>query len=488
MLARTMSLAPLALALLLAAAPASAGPPPEGTCPSLQARPQGSTRVEDALPAVLQAGTKLGISDLWRLRELLPEEIWRYRETFFFEGMQMEMGPCHRRYPLPAFFAEATREGAGKAHLDEEGNLQGHEAGLPFPPEQIDPTAPDAGARWAWNLQQRYRGAGPVGSFRLVDMPSRLGSVEVYRGEFFYVQTRHRADLAESDYALPERDEASFVAGGRFTEPFNARHLAWRQLRPAKAERRYQEPDDTFVYVPTMRKMRRSATAWIDGLFTPRYTVGGEAGGGGMPIGTGSEYGVDSIQPTAGLNIAASEDIRRGFTGLVIRPNAYVWRLVGEREVVAPLNGVRPGWPEDPDRNFGPSGLSVADDRWEVRWAVVIEGRARRVVEDVGRVTLYVDYQTQQPLYYIARRPNGLLLDVGILVHRFSGDVVGYPPWEGEGGGLALVFDPVAAVFYSVPEGGAGWRRESYDVVSVPVDGGRLRQMLALETLERRGR
>ena len=266
--------------LLLLASLGSAGAraelPHEGACPTLQGSGPGS-EVQDAGPVILKEGMKLSLSQLWMLRDLLPEEIWRYREVFFFEGMQMEMGPCHRVYPTPGFFQEATRRFADRVRLDEDGNLKDYVAGVPFPQDRIDPQDPQAGVKWAWNFQQRYRGAGPVGSFRLIDMPSRIGSVETYRGEFFYVQTRNRADLADSDYAVPDRSKATFVAGGRFTEPFNARHLAWRQLRPEKALRRYEEPDDTFVYVPNMRKMRRSATSWIDGLFTPRYTVGAEA-------------------------------------------------------------------------------------------------------------------------------------------------------------------------------------------------------------------
>jgi hypothetical protein len=428
---------------------------------------------------------RVGLEQLPLLHQLLPPEVWQFREVFFYEGMQMEMGPCHRRYPLPDFYEEATRAYAGQSELDDEGNLSGYVAGVPFPQDAIDPEAPDASTRWAWNFQQRFRGFGPVGSFRLTDMPSRLGSVETYRGTFFYVQTAHRADLPETDYRVPQRKKASFVAGGRFVEPFNARHLAWRQLRPNDAEEDWEEPDDTFVYVPTMRKMRRSATAWVDGLFTPRYTVGSEAGGGPVPFGTGDALGgVEAINPTAGLNIQSSEDIGRGFTGLALRPNAYQWRFLGEREVIAPLNGVREGYPESEDRNFGPSGLSVADDRWEIRWAVVIEGLARRKRDDTARVTLYLDYQTLHPLYYISRRSNGLPLEVGIFVHRYSGDRPTYPAWPG--GGKSHVFDPVAAAFYYV-SGGAGWRRESYDLRSVPVDPEKLRSLLSIEILERRG-
>lgn len=483
----------LAAAVLgVAAAPATPGGslpdaelPPEGRCPVISgAVAPGS---EDASAIRLREGMVLGMDDLFALRTLLPEEVWQHREVFFYEGMRLEIGPCHRRYPVPEHWKRATERFADRVELDEEGNLRGFVAGWPFPPEAIDESSdPLAGLKWAWNLELRYRGAGPVGTFRLTDMPSRLGSVETYEGEFFLVRTRGRSDLPETQYVVPDAEQNLWVAGGRFLEPTNARHLAWRQFRPEKVLTRYKEADDTFVYVPTMRKTRRAASTWVDGVFTPRYTVSGDAGGGPVPFGA-SQFGVQgSIQPTAGQSAAASEHIRKGFTGLALRPNAWRFRYAGAREVLAPLNGERPGWPLNPDRNFGPSGLSVATDRWDVRYAVVIEGVARRRLDDAARLKLYVDYQTGQPLYYITRRSNGLLLEVGILVHRFSDDTHDYPPLPG--GGRASVFDPVAAVFHSTAEGGTGWRRESYDVRSVGVDPDTLREMTSVSTLTRRGR
>ncbi len=269
----------LAAALLLArAAPAEL--PPEDQCPSLGGRP-GTPPGEDAAPFLLHEGMELAYEDTLRLISLVPPEIWRHRDAFFHEGMRMEIGACHRRYPVASFYDAATREFAGRAQLDEDGNLTDYVAGVPFPPETIDPQAPDAAVRWAWNLQQRYRGAGYFGKFRLVDMPASLGSDRTYLGTAFYVQTSHRADLPQSDYAVPDADDKLWIAGGRFLEPFDARHLAWRQMRPRKAERKYSQPDDTFVYVPTMRKVRRSATPWVDGIFTPATASAAARGAAG---------------------------------------------------------------------------------------------------------------------------------------------------------------------------------------------------------------
>lgn len=477
---------PLLAALLLAASPAASKPPPEGECPDFTGGARPGVDGDGGVPLV-EEGNVLRLGDLARLKSLLPKPVWSQRSAFFYEGMRMEIGACHRRYPTASFYRSATEKFAGEVSLDEEGGLHGYVAGTPFPPDSIDPDDPQAGTRWAWNYLYRYVGAGPVGKFRLVDMPSRLGTPHTYRGEFFWVRTAHRADLAASGYQTPEADGTVWVAGGRFQAPFNARHLAWRQLRPRETEQEYDAADDTFVYVPTMRKPRRAATTWVDGLFTPRYSVSGDSGaGGGVAYGSGGgEYnpGLKSVNPTAGLSIAATENIRRGFTGLALRPNAYEWTLVGETEVLAPLNASRQGWPSNPDRNYGPSGLSVASDRWDVRQAVVIQGLARRRVDDVAAVKLWIDYQTRQPLYMVTRRENGLLLEVGILVHRFSGGRPDYPAFPG--GEAAKVFDPVAASFYHVPGGGAGWRRESYDVRSLPVEPDRLRELTSVGALSK---
>jgi hypothetical protein len=473
--------------LLLALAPlaASAAPPPEGRCPSRNAAPGAEPEIDSA-GALVREGETVSFERLLELRRLLPPELWTHRDVFFHEGMRMEIGWCHRRYSTARFFGEATQTFAGRAGLDAEGNLTEYVAGLPFPPETIDAAASDAAQRWAWNFEMRYRGAGPVGRFRLVDLPDRIGAAETYLGSFFLVKTGHRADLAASDYRVPESTRTSWVAGGKFVEPFGARGLAWRQLRPRQAEADWSKPDDTFVYIPELRKARRAASAWVDGLYTPRYRVAGQNDGGLVPFATNQgEYapGFQMIPANAGKSIAATEDIRRGFMGLAIRPNAYRWTLLGEREVLAPLNGANLGWPDFPDRNYGPWGLSMANDRWDVRWAVVLRGVAKKEVDGVAGVTLWVDWQTQQPLYFVTWRKSGALLDVGVLVHRYSGDAAQYPAWPS--GEPAHVFDPVAAGFYFVPGRGSGWRRESYDVRSLPLEPDDLRKLTSTDELQK---
>jgi len=467
-------------ALGLLAASAGAEVPDEGDCPRLGGR--GSTIV-DATPTLISEGIALEYSDLPRLRELIPAEVWSHRNIFFSAGMLMEIGPCHRRYRVPAYFSDATKRFAGRAGVDADGNLSGYVAGTPFPPESIAADDPAAGAKWAWNLEYRNREAGPQGHFRITDMPSRAGGIQIYTGEFFHLRTNHRADLADSAFKQPGADESLWISGGRFDTPSDVRHLAWRQLRPIAADRRYSNPDDTFVYAPTMRKVRRAATAWVDGMYTPSYRMGNNRSGGSIATGSNGFAPTGAVSLSSALSHAATEHLPAGFNDLSIRPNAYRWRYLGMREVLAPINGAHSGYPENPIRNFGTSGLALGSDRWEVRYAVLIEGKTRSREQGFDTLIAYIDYQTHLPLYLITRRAGGLIVDIGIPVHRFSGDVTDYP--NRSGADPALIFDPVAAVYFRAADGGSGWRRESYDVRSTAPSRTALREMTTTDTLVR---
>ena len=247
------------------------------------------------------------------------------------------------------------------------------------------------------------------------------------------------------------------------------RRLAWQQRRPLRSAEDASTPDETFVYLPSTRRVRRASGAWVDGLFTPSY----RARAGSAP----------PSAPVAAAALDATEPMRRGWLGLTLRPNAYRWRLLEPREVLAPLNVVRPGYPLAPNRDFGPSGLSAADDRWELRRALVVQGALREGGRGYERLTLYLDAETLQPLYYAAQLRSGRLVEVGIQLHRFSDDVPGYPLGP-DGRGLS-VFDPVAAVFVHTADGGSGWRRESYDVLSSAPSDAEGAQLLSAEYLTR---
>ena len=416
-----------ALAVAGGAGGAPEAPPP---CPGLGDAP------------TLREGSVVSRGDVLRLKGWIPGEVWRLRDVFFHAGMALEIGPCRRHYSAAAAYEAATARQAGSARVDAEGNLHDYRGGLPFPPESIDPDASDAGIRWAWNLALRHRGPGIRGRFRLVDLPSRVGGVQTYEGDWSF---------------YPRAEGYAFIAGGRFREPHTTRHLAWHQLRPIAALLNFETRDDIQVYAPDLSRVRRSASSWVDGLFVPRYRAKGSS---------------------------VTLSLRRGLEGLALRPNAYRWRVLDVRDVLAPLNVTRSGYPLEAARNFGPSGLSVGDDRWEIRRAVVIQGASRVRDGDFDYRTLYVDAQTQQPLYVLSHRRGMQLVEVGILLHRYTGDLSPGPLHSD--GTPVRAFAPVAAVFYEAQDGGSGWRRESYELRLSPPSPQEIQDLLSQERLTRR--
>ena len=98
-------------------------------------------------------------------------------------------------------------------------------------------------------------------------------------------------------------------------------------------------------------------------------------------------------------------------------------------------------------------------------------------------LTIYVDYQTLQPLYWITRTDRRRLLDIGILTHRFTDDLEKRHEWPG--GTPSSVFEPVSATFFNALEGRGGWRRESYELESRPPSDYQARRMLSANSLDR---
>jgi hypothetical protein len=470
---------PLLLAGLLAASvaeaqeePPAAPPgawavPPEGAC-----TPQGGLLVaagEDAAaPFPYNPGDTLSLAQVEALQRFLPRPLWEYRERFFYEGMRLEIGPCHRDYAPPAFFQEVTARESAKATLSGDGGLEGWTAGLAFLPAEIDRDDPQAGAKWAWNVATRYQAAGFRGRFRVVDLMGRVGRAEPFTGEIFRMQLAHRADVP--GFATDFAKGNWWIAGGRFFSPTNAREYAWRQYRNDEALRKAVRTDDLLAYLPTWRRVRRIPAVDVEGLYMPSFSVGvvpaqqlavaggGEAGAAGGVVAGG-----------VGADGGTLQTRRSGFEGQELRPLLWDWRVVGLQDLLAPINIVSPTYPAEPEREFGPWGLSFASDRWDLRRALVLEGRIKGKPGERGeaRVTWYFDLQTLVPLFYMAYDAQDEPVDIGVFASRWSEDRPDYPRWPDDPERPVRVLDSMGAAFANLAEDGS-WRRESWDLVAVP--------------------
>jgi hypothetical protein len=465
---RDLKHARLALALaatLACAAAAHAGDPDENAAhwavPEEGCRPPGGVRAapsEEASSAVflLAPGATLETKQIESVRAFLPEAIWTHRERFFPDGMRVTIGPCFRDYAPPAFFDDATAAFRGRARLTDDGGLADHVAGLPFAPEEIAPDASDAGLRWAWNAQERYRAGGLRGRFRLVALPSQGESVEVVEGDFFWLQLQRRADRAASRHRVADAKGKLWVAGGTLTTPNAPKPFTWRLFRDADTRIDLAREDELHGFLPEWERVRRLDAPGAEGLFVPLHPKDAEASRSG----------------------------ENGFAALELRPQRWTWRVAGLRDQLAPIDLAEPVWPEASARDFGPFGVAIANDRFELRRTLLLEARATGEpgAGGVARRVLAFDLQTLVPLYATDFDARDRLVATTVLASRWSEDRGDYPPWPDDRVRPVRVLDSVA-IAHADLLGDRSFRRESWDVIAIPPPDDEIARLTSLSAI-----
>lgn len=419
-----------------------------------------SSLLIDAPPFPFKSGDVIGAEQLALLREFIPSLLWDNRDQFFFEGMRLEVGACFADYSPPAFYDEASQKFKGSAKLLPGGGLENYTAGQPFPAETIAREDPLSGLKWAWNYEMRYQAAGFNAEFRISDIVG-IRRAEPFSGAMYKAQLAARADQAESGYKAKGAKSLFWVAGGKMTEPFNARGHAWRQYRDMKSLTKSGRTDDLHAYITAARRVRRLTAAYLEGLYLPSFNVGLNP----IPGMEGAEGG--------GAASTRSDDIapkRSGWEGLEIRPLRAEWKVLGVQDVLTPINAKNTMYPENKTRDFGVWGVSFANDTWDFRRAIVLEASYKNPDEEkerLSRIVMHYDLQTLAPLYYQSWDKRGEMIDVGLYVGRWSEDRPDYPKWPDDPERPVRVIDPVGAALSNISERVA-WRRENWTAHSTP--------------------
>jgi hypothetical protein len=439
----------MAIGCLVAATPAAraADPwaiPAPGSC---EPGPGPATAGQpDAVTLPFRVGEVIDEKKTESLKPFLPDELWANRDKFFYDGMQLEIGPCYRDYAPPAFFSAATQRFKGQARLGADGALENHQAGLPFAPETIDPADPQAALRWAWNWVSRYRAGGSFGEIQISLFARDLH--QRFTGDYFFVPLAGRAEREADAFRFPAPTSAAWAAGGESKNADTSEECKFRQYSTGK------RTPDLFVWIAQARKVRRVTAP-------------------------DSEFSVHACLADASIG-----------SGLFLHgeaPALHDWKVVGVRDVLAPINARVPAYPVDKSRGFGPAGVSFASDRWELRRAIVLEGRFKEgsFGDGVRRYVWYIDLQTLVPLYYAAYRNGDATGGLGYFVGRWSEDRADYPRWPDDAGRPVRVLDPVgsALIDWNQQE---SVRVEAWDMVSLPEDESALMRTMSQSSL--RGR
>ena len=379
--------------------------------PALAAEQQPS---KDVLPTTpFKEGDVVGFADIEKLKDYLPAQFWDNREFFFYEGMQLQIGPTQRSYGTSDAYVAATEKHKGEAKIGEDGALVNYTGGRPFPNETIDCKGdPNAGVKIIWNFNKSWNGSGgnAAWSYTYWDRGEQL--------PLYYEGTSRTVKLAqnvEPQYADNNGDifpnEKRLGAFGIDVDaPFDARGILVLTYRYKNADAPIKEAknDDTWVYVPDLRRVRRISSA----------------------------QRTDSVQGTD-----FTMDDLRSFSGI---PPQFKWQCLGEKKVIAPVNTKTLAYPYTDTYNFGPYGFSYASDRWEVRDAWIVRFIPKNEDHPYHHKDIYIDKDTYEPLYSFAYDRKNELWKIIWHNHRYSedwngkvnkdpkaADGVWYPGWEG---------------------------------------------------------
>ncbi len=401
------------------------------------ASPALAQQAEDAIGAPsFKQGDVITLDKVDSLKNFLPPEFWANRDFFFYEGMKLEIGPFFADYSPADAYKAATQKFAGKSKIGPDASLESYTAGQPFPMEQVDcKSDPEAGTKIIWNFDHRWNGDGAAASYYYSYWDRGEELPLYYEGTSKTVILSQRVepeylDTNGGDIFRGEKRKTAF--GVEVTAPFDARGIMLMTYRYKDSEKPTAQTknDDTWVYVPTLRRVRRISSAQRTDAVS------------------GTDFTFDDLL---------------SFSGIVPQ---YKWSCLGEMDILAPANSKVKAYPYTRDHNFGPYGLSYADDNWELRKAVKIRFVPNNSDHPYHHKDIYIDKQAMEPLYSFAYDQKEELWKILWHNHRWSKDFAEYKPWAGveDPRDLRTVSDTIVNV-----QTGTGNRIEFWDGHGTPL-------------------
>jgi hypothetical protein len=286
-----------------------------------------------------------------------------------------------RKIEHPPAFRDATARYAAGVQLGENStHLVNHVAGLPFP--KIDVTDRDVAAKLMFNFNSAIaHDDSDIRNFDCDTGAVATGGRPVAVEKHFLIDHIRRLYFVgrtevEPMPELPNRDRVRFKeAMYPLIEPFDLKGVGFTMNRYLDHTRQ----DDTWLYVPQLRRVRRLSSAQrSDALF-------------------GQDTDQDSYEGYQG-NIAWME-----------------WRFLGEARLLATMHAEHL-----PVRWHQASADFMHDDTWEPRDVWVVEGRPRLPPYAYSRRLIYIDKEIARIPYTELYDRAGELWKVWVNNYRFA--------------------------------------------------------------------
>jgi hypothetical protein len=334
-------------------------------------------------------------------------------------------------------------------------------AGRPFP-EEIDCKGdPNAALKIIWNFTKAWTGDGATSHYFYSYWDRGEQLPLYYEGTAKAIQLSNRAEpyYLETNGDIFKNEKRLSAFGIEVDAPFDARGILVMTYRYKSADKPEDESknDDTWVYLPDLRRVRRISSAQRTDAVA------------------GTDFTFDDL---------------RSFSGI---PPQYTWSCLGEQDVVAPMNTNVLAYPYEEDHNFGPYGLSYADDRWELRHAWIVRFDPKNDDHPYSRKDIWIDKQTFKPLYSFAYDRKKELWKIIWHNHRWSEDWKTGDPKAKDGHwykGWESVEDPrdnrvISDMIINV-QTGTGNRIEFYDSHGSPLPSkGKIRRYIDIGRLNK---
>ena len=329
-----------------------------------------------AVGAQVKAGDVLAKGDADRIKDLVsPGVLWCVKH-----GMTIKVIDP-KPIPWPKAYKEATEKYSAQVKLSPDGKaLENYVAGQPFP--HVDLNDPQAALKVMWNYEYRpYPGTDDFVEFEFPVLsgglrPGQPMNVEremlLSEARRLYFNGRLYVDPKPN---LAAKDDFRFKELlGPVTSPYDLKGLGGLTFRYRSANRQ----DETWLYMPTLRRVRRMSTAQrSDALF-------------------GQDTDPDSYW---------------GYNGHIAWMD---WKLLGVKKMLAVMHGEN--FPMK--RCDGEADFSFCDS-WEMRDVYVIEGRSKLPQYAYGSRLIFIDKEGWVVAYSDIHDRRGELWKAWIDNHQF---------------------------------------------------------------------